>query len=66
MGGWAYLAGLRSGDLIQRIGDHDIKTVSDFKKAVKWVAKKKPATVPIFVLRGYRTSFVFIQPDYED
>ena len=66
MGGWAYLAGLRSGDLIQRIADREINSVSDFKKAAKWVAKEKPGTVSVFVLRGYRTSFVFIQPDYND
>ncbi len=66
MGGWAYLAGLRPGDLIKRIGSLEINSVKDFKKAVKWVAKEKPATVSIFVLRGYRTSFVFIQPDYND
>ena len=39
---------------------------TDFKKAAKWVAKEKPGTVSVFVLRGYRTSFVFIQPDYND
>ncbi len=66
MGGWAYLAGLRSGDLIQRIGDREISGISDFKKAAKWVAKEKPETASVFVVRGYRTSFVFIQPDYND
>jgi serine protease Do len=66
MGGWAYLAGLRSGDLLQKIGDHEIKSVSDFKKAAKWVKKEQPETVSLFVIRGYRTAFVFVQPDYND
>ena len=62
-GGWANLAGLRVGDLILKIAGRDVKSVKDFKKVVKSIAKDKPKVVMIFVVRAYRTAFVFVQPD---
>lgn len=63
-GGWAMLAGLQAGDLIQRIGGRKIESVADFKDAVDWIQKERPASISIFVVRGYRTAFVFAQPEY--
>ncbi len=65
-GGWANLAGLRAGDLIQKINGVKMETVKDFEKMVKRIGKEKPYPVSIFVIRGYRTAFVFAQPDYQD
>lgn len=63
-GGWAMLAGLQAGDLIQRIGGRKIESVADFRKAVAWIEKEHPASIALFVVRGYRTAFVFAQPEY--
>jgi serine protease Do len=65
-GGWANLAGLSVGDLILRVGGKEVNSIRDFKKAVKSIRKDKPKVVPIFVVRAYKTAFVFIEPDYKD
>jgi serine protease Do len=60
-GGWASLAGLSTGDLILRVQDEPIDDVAGFEAAVKRLKDARPAIVSIFVRRGYKTSFVFVQ-----
>lgn len=64
MGGWANVAGLRGRDLIVSIGGLPVKDVATFETAMKEILQKRPPVIEIFVRRGYRTSFVFIEPDW--
>jgi serine protease Do len=63
-GGWASLGGLRGGDLILTIGGKSVDSIKGFKALMKSIRAEKPKTVKIFVKRAYRTSFVFIEPDW--
>jgi serine protease Do len=64
-GGWAALGGIRSGDLIQRIGDDEIKGLRGYRKAIEAVTKAQPERVVFVVLRGVRTHFQYIEPDWK-
>jgi serine protease Do len=63
-GGWAYLAGLNAGDLITKLHGEEVGSVADFKKITEKTHAEKVTPVAIFVTRGYRTAFVFAQPEY--
>jgi S1-C subfamily serine protease len=65
MGGWAFLAGLATGDLVTKIDGADIADIAAFEAAAKRIAETKPKVVTIFVTRGYRTAFVFVRPEFE-
>jgi serine protease Do len=64
-GGWASLGGLNTGDLILKLQGHDVKTIADFEAAAKKTKEAKPTVVTVFVRRGYRTAFVFIEVEYK-
>ena len=57
------LAGLQTGDLIQKIDGKHVTDVDAFTAEAKRIAEAKPRLTSIFVVRGYRTAFVFVQPD---
>lgn len=63
-GGWASAAGIMGGDLIQQIDDHEIARLPDFAEAMEAVAQAQPERVVIRVLRGPRTSFRFVEPEW--
>jgi len=65
-GGWANVAGLRSGDLLVHIQGEEVKTIKAFKALVKKMGEEKPKRVQIFVKRGRSTAFVFVQPDWPE
>ncbi len=65
-GGWAAMSGLRNGDLIQRIDDVVVDGPADVTKALDAARAAKRPLVSIFVRRGTRTTFVFIEPTYPD
>jgi serine protease Do len=65
-GGWAAMSGLRTGDLIQRIDGATIEGPADVTKALDAARAAKQAMVSIFVRRGTRTTFVFVEPTYPD
>ena len=62
--GWAGLAGIRGRDLIQRVGDHPVTGIKSYRKAMEAVAKEQPERLVMVVLRGVRTHFVFLEPDW--
>lgn len=64
-GGWAGLAGLGSGDLIQQAHGLPIKTLDDFTKVMDQLAKEQPAKVEFVVLRDNRTFFKFAEPAWK-
>lgn len=65
-GGWAAMSGLRGGDLIQRIDDVAVTGPADVTQALDAARAAKRPLVSIFVRRGTRTTFVFVEPTYQD
>lgn len=65
-GGWAHMAGLKTGDLVVRVGETAVAEVAAFDAAMGRVVAERPAVVPLFVRRGPRTHFVFFEPDWKD
>lgn len=65
-GGWASVSGLRVRDIVMTIEGTEMGSVDDFTKAMKEVKERKPKVVRIFVKRGHRTHFVFIEPVWEE
>jgi serine protease Do len=63
--GWAGLAGVQPGDLIQRIAGDSITDIATHRKAMDKLAKDQPARVTFVVLRGNRTFFFFAEPDWK-
>lgn len=62
--GWAGMAGIFYGDLIQRIDTMPITDLASYRKAMEDVAKRQPERVTFVVLRGLRTQFKFAEPDW--
>lgn len=63
--GWAGLAGVGPGDLIQRINDTQITDIAGYRKVLADLAKAQPAKVTFFVRRGTRTFVMFAEPDWK-
>ncbi len=62
--GWAGLGGLHPGDLIQRIDETPITNLETFRAALDEISKRRPERVVFAVLRGVRTRFQFVEPDW--
>lgn len=62
--GWAGMAGIYPGDLIQRIDTMPVTDLASYRKAMEDVAKRQPERVTFVVLRGLRTQFKFAEPDW--
>ena len=63
--GWAGMAGIYSGDLIQRIDSTTITDLASYRAAMAEIGKKQPERVTFVVLRGLRTQFKFAEPDWK-
>ena len=63
--GWAGLAGLSFGDLIQRVNDREIRGIDDFRTVMADLAKTQPTRVIFAVLRDNRSTFLFAEPDWK-
>jgi serine protease Do len=68
-GGWANLAGLRGKDLLISIQSREIPDVKVFEEVMDEIHGNQPRYVKLFVRRGFKTVFLFVEPDwtkYED
>ncbi|MCH2152715.1 MAG: PDZ domain-containing protein, partial [Phycisphaerales bacterium] len=65
-GGWASLAGLANGDLLVSLNDLPVTDTASFEGAIRQIEQDQPAVVKAFVHRGYRTTFVFMEPEWLD
>ncbi len=65
-GGWAHIAGLRINDLVMRIGGREVGTIKEFEAAMADVLQRQPRVVEIFLQRGHRTHFIFIEPVWSE
>ena len=63
-GGWGSLAGLRSGDLLVSIDDELVPDLDTFNRIIERLGQEKPAVVSLFLQRGHRTTFVFLEPEW--
>jgi serine protease Do len=64
--GWAGLAGLRVGGIIQRVGDQDVTDLDSFGAAMEAVRKARPTQVMFFVRSGQKTRFFVAEPDWSE
>jgi len=64
--GWAGLAGLNVGLIIQRINDHDVSDLASFSSALEAVASEQPDQVLFFVRHGRTTRFFVAEPDWSE
>ena len=62
--GWAGLGGVRKGDLIQEIDGQPIPDIETYREVMKKLAKDQPERVVFVVLRGVRTHYQFIEPEW--
>jgi len=63
--GWAGLAGVYPGDVIQRVNEAPITDLASWRRAMEAVAKAQPERVTFVVLRGKRTQFKFAEPEWK-
>ncbi len=63
--GWAGIAGIQPGDLIQRIGDQAVTDLDTYRSAMARLATEQPARIVFVVLRGPRTGFQYVEPDWK-
>ncbi len=62
--GWAGLAGIRPRDLIQRIDTYQIRNRDGYRTALEQITEGQPERVVFVILRGVRTRFQFVEPDW--
>lgn len=64
-GGLASLAGLEIDDVVLSVNDQPVDGLAGFKAAMQKVQAQHPRFVKLFLRRGYRTHFVFIEPEWQ-
>ncbi|GEM_PF-1511120 len=64
--GWAGLAKLPVGVILQRINEHDVTDLESFEKAMAQVKEEKPEKVLFFIRYRRSTQFHVAEPDWED
>lgn len=64
-GGLASLAGLEIDDVVLAVDDQPIAGIDGFKAAMRQMLAARPRFVKLFLRRGYRTHFVFIEPEWQ-
>ncbi len=63
-GGWASLAGLSGKDVVLSIQGTQTSDITAFDQAMKEVHAMHPSVIEVFVQRGHRTTFLFIEPEW--
>ncbi len=64
-GGWAHVAGLRLNDLIVNVQGEPTGSIDEFEDIMDRLTEEKQEIITIFLYRGHRTHFVFIEPDWD-
>ena len=65
-GGWAQVAGLELGDLLLAVNGKPVVDTATFSAVMTGVVAARPPVVQLFVERGPRTHFVFVEPDWSE
>ncbi len=63
--GWAGLGGVQRGDVIQSIAGRDVRDLKSYHRAMEAVAQTQPERVVFVVLRGVRTRFQYVEPEWK-
>lgn len=63
-GGWAQLAGLETTDLLLGADGGPVASLADLEDAVRRSHEVRQSTLRLFVRRGARTHFLFLEPDW--
>ena len=63
-GGWAALAHLAVGDIVQSVDGTPVTDAAALKERMSGIHDKKPTRVVFFVRRGVHTLFVELEPDW--
>ncbi|MBI4024760.1 MAG: PDZ domain-containing protein [Verrucomicrobia bacterium] len=61
-GGWAAVAGLAQGDLIQEVNGRKIAGIADLEPQLKEVRQKRSKHIVLLVKRGIHTLFLELEP----
>jgi serine protease Do len=64
-GGLASLAGLEIDDVVLAVNDRPVDGIDSFKAVMQSVLAQHPRYVKLFLRRGYKTHFVFIEPEWQ-
>ncbi len=64
-GGWAGLGGLRAGDLVLEVDGESIRGLGSFRQVLAGVKREQPERVVVLILRGVRTHFQYLEPDWK-
>ncbi len=65
-GSFAQLGGLKTDDLILAINEQPIPNTRTFQSVLQELFQQKPPVLVVFVLRNRETTFVFIEPDWNE
>jgi serine protease Do len=65
-GGLASLAGLEIDDVVLSVNDQPVDGVDSWKTVMKGVLAQHPRYVKLFLRRGYKTHFVFLEPEWHE
>jgi len=63
-GGWAAMAGLNVEDVVSSVGGAPTPDTDTFETVMAGIMKQRPKTISVSLQRGFRTHFVFIEPDW--
>jgi len=64
--GWAGLAGLSQGQIIQRINEHEVRDIASFKNAMEAIARLRPDKVLFFIRYSRSTRFLVAEPSWDE
>ncbi len=62
--GWASLAGLKQGDILTQVNNHNINNVKELADILKKIKIDHPKRITFFVKRGIQTRFLQIEPNW--
>ncbi|MCA9790998.1 MAG: PDZ domain-containing protein [Candidatus Eremiobacteraeota bacterium] len=64
-GGWADLAGLREGDLVEKVDNRPLADLTSFEDLDRLLRQQRPERVTLLVRRGARTHILFLEPAWD-
>jgi len=64
--GWAGLAGLSQGQIIQRINEHEVNDIKSFEEAMLSIARLRPDKVLFFIRYSRSTRFLVAEPSWDE
>jgi len=65
-GGWAQMAGLRIEDLLLAVQERPVESIERFEEVMRRLLAERPRVVKVFLRRGARTHFVFLEPEWKE